>query len=275
MYICCNCLNPNTPMKKYILHFIFIGCLTLTGHAQWFWYNPAIDGYSLYGICFTSSDNGWAVGNKGKILHYDGQRWETVPSGTNQILHSVYFLDADHGWAVGDQGTILKYDNSTWSLMNSNTTLELLDVAFTSPSNGWAVGLGILHYDGSEWRTIDTIGFEGLYKVAFSDENHGWAGGTYAMYKYTSQGWSWHPLFNNGVYGVLSIYMMDSVHGWLGGWHDDMMPFLLDDPLTGWHHQASSPYVCPNGLFFDSPSHGWACGFICLVALKSIFENVT
>jgi len=260
-------------MKKYILHLMFFVCLTVTGQAQWYWYNPATEGYSLYDISFPSATSGWAVGNKGKILHYDGQRWETVPGVTNQILHGVCFLDPDHGWAVGDQGTILKYENGTWSPMNSNTTLGLMDVTFTSPTNGWAVGFGILHYDGSEWSTIDTIGFEGLYKVDFSDANHGWAGGQYALFEYTSQGWSWHPLFNNGIYCVRSIYLMDSVYGWVGGWHDDVIPFILDDPLTGLNHQMPSPDVCPNGLFFDAPGHGWACGYISLnPSNRSVWE---
>jgi len=38
-------------------------------------------GDSLFGVCATSADGAWAVGEAGKILHFDGTSWTFVDSG--------------------------------------------------------------------------------------------------------------------------------------------------------------------------------------------------
>jgi len=61
-------------MKTFII-FCQLILLSICGFSQrtWSWYNPFPDGYHLNDIVFTSPNNGWAVGDAGKLLHYDGQ----------------------------------------------------------------------------------------------------------------------------------------------------------------------------------------------------------
>ena len=41
-----------------------------------------------------SGDDVWAVGDVGTILHWDGQAWSNIPSGTNAHLHGVVMVSA-------------------------------------------------------------------------------------------------------------------------------------------------------------------------------------
>jgi photosystem II stability/assembly factor-like uncharacterized protein len=63
-----------------------------------------------------SATDGWAVGDRGTIAHYNGDTWEKVDSPTNTWLHKVFMVSTSDGWAVGDQGTILHYQNGVWSI---------------------------------------------------------------------------------------------------------------------------------------------------------------
>ena len=46
-------------------------------------------------------------------------------------LNSVYMKDSITGWAVGDYGTILKYDGKQWKQQNSGITTNLNSSLFS------------------------------------------------------------------------------------------------------------------------------------------------
>lgn len=96
----------------------------------------------LYGIWGSSSSDVWAVGGDGTILHYDGSNWSKVPSGTNAWLRDVWGASASNVWIVGDGGTILRYDGRSWVKMESGTVQNLQGIWGTSASSVWVVGGG-------------------------------------------------------------------------------------------------------------------------------------
>jgi hypothetical protein len=51
--------------------------------------------------------HGWAVGENGIILKYNGVAWSIQDSVTPNTLYSVFFTDTSYGWAAGEHGTIL------------------------------------------------------------------------------------------------------------------------------------------------------------------------
>ncbi len=72
--------------------------------------------YSLTGVAMISSDEGWAVGNEGVIMHYANGAWTMAQSPTGEDLSSVVMVSASEGWAIGNHGTILHYQGGVWSL---------------------------------------------------------------------------------------------------------------------------------------------------------------
>ena len=80
------------------------------------WDDGTIDpchNFSLNSVSMTSKQNGWAVGQNGSILHWDGNHWSITQSPTTLNLNAVQFLSANDGWAAGDDGTILHWDSSS------------------------------------------------------------------------------------------------------------------------------------------------------------------
>jgi hypothetical protein len=109
-------------------------------------------------------------------------------------LRSIFMLSSTAGWAVGDNGTILNWNGEQWSLVQSPTPLNLTSVFFpdaSNPNDGWIVGKTdgsyptILHWDGVSWVKLDTTngiswpaGLVGdLYGLYFLTPSDGWAVG--------------------------------------------------------------------------------------------------
>ncbi|MBI4281656.1 hypothetical protein HY625_02405 [Candidatus Uhrbacteria bacterium] len=86
-----------------------------------------------------------------------GATWESVASPTDANLWAVAFANPSFGFAVGDNGIILKWNGSSWKAVESTTSLSLLGVALSGSQKGIAVGEGgtILEWDGSAWTQVD------------------------------------------------------------------------------------------------------------------------
>ena len=73
-----------------------------------------------------------------------------LPQGNN--LGGAWGSGSNDVWAVGGAGSIVHWDGTTWSVVESGTTRDLNGVWGTGPSDVWAVGSGgILHWNGSVW----------------------------------------------------------------------------------------------------------------------------
>jgi photosystem II stability/assembly factor-like uncharacterized protein len=122
---------------------------------------------NLHGTFFLTPEEGWAVGQLGKIFHTTdgGKSWEEQSSKSNLLLTAVDFPDQSHGWTVGERGSILhtKDAGRTWTAQQSGVTYPLFDVDFIDTQNGWAVGnWGTILFTadgGQHWqeRSLSTI----------------------------------------------------------------------------------------------------------------------
>jgi photosystem II stability/assembly factor-like uncharacterized protein len=111
-------------------------------------------------------------------------------------LNSVFMLSTTAGWAVGDLGTIMSWNGHEWALVQSPTTLNLYSVLFpdtSNPNDGWIVGQTdvagnfptILHWDGVAWVQLDTSSgiswaakqVGDLWSLYFLSPSDGWAVG--------------------------------------------------------------------------------------------------
>ena len=129
------------------------------GYAQeWEWQNPLPQGNNLNSVWSNSSNDVYAVGYNGTILHYDGATWNTMSSGTSSDLWCIWGSSGNDLFAVGNNGTILHFNGSTWSAMASSTTSYLWGIWGSSNSDVFAVGYNgtILHYNGTEWTGMNS-----------------------------------------------------------------------------------------------------------------------
>ena len=106
------------------------------------------------GVWGAAADDVFAVGQQGKIAHYDGSSWSSQASGTSSELLDVWGAASDDVFAVGEGGTILHYDGKAWSPMASGTTRRLGAVWGSAPDEVLAAGASgaLLHYDGARWK---------------------------------------------------------------------------------------------------------------------------
>ncbi|MBM3708406.1 MAG: hypothetical protein FJW69_08755, partial [Actinobacteria bacterium] len=113
----------------------------------------------LFGIWGSSSNDVFAVGDMGTILHYGGNSWSIMSGNTTQRLEGIWGSSPTDVFAVGENGTILHYNGSTWVSMDSGTTLPLRGVWGSSSTDVFAVGgwtSDIFHYDGTSWTPVYT-----------------------------------------------------------------------------------------------------------------------
>ena len=169
--------------------------------------------WNLFGVHFTSKDEGWAVGrivysqnNPGVLLHYLNGHWVSVtpPQVSNRWeLWGVHFPSPNRGWAVGldytnGRGVLLRYQKCQISPCQPNqpewesipppaNVSRLYGVHFTSEDEGWAVGVDyssgkgvLLHYSNGAWTSVEpplvSTNWE-LWDVHFTSPNEGWAVG--------------------------------------------------------------------------------------------------
>lgn len=149
------------------------------------WRGDAFDTWAapagnLNAVDMGASDFGFAVGDDGIILSFDGSSWNPAESPTTADLNAVEFVSADEAWAVGDAGTVLRYNAGDWRVITPFTTADLHDTWFVMPDDGWFVGSSgaVYHYDGSGWTAYEVPNPDvNFYCAAFPTSVKGWVGG--------------------------------------------------------------------------------------------------
>lgn len=127
---------------------------------------------------------GFAVGNGGIALLYNGTSWVLVSTPITTNLLGVSVVSASEAWAVGASGDILRWNGTAWSLNNSTASQQLNAVSMIDTDGdgladfGVAVGNSgrILTYDGSTW-TSTTSGSSNYFAVSVINNQDVWAAG--------------------------------------------------------------------------------------------------
>ena len=112
----------------------------------------------LRGVWGSSTNDVFAVGDSGTVLHWNGSAWSRMSSGTTAELHRVWGVSSSNVYATGVGGTLLHYDGSSWSTVSVPTTEPLERIWGSSASDVYVGGANatLLHYNGSAWSTITT-----------------------------------------------------------------------------------------------------------------------
>lgn len=150
-------------------------------------------------ICFLDAKQGWAVGDRGVILHTDdgGQRWLTQNSGVDCTLSSVCFANDQLGWAAGGR-------TQPYTHLSSGVVLSTRD-------------------GGKTWSHDDKLILPCLRQIGFFDPRHGWAAGCrsgmYPSGTFTSDdaGRTWRPVVGDTPTGWTAAAFAGPRNGLLAG----------------------------------------------------------
>lgn len=180
-------------------------------------YDPCHIG--LNSIDLLSVDDGWAVGDKGRIARWDGSAWTVFNSPVTSDLNAVDMITANDGWALGDSGTILHWDGNNWALFPSPTLSTFYDISSVSSSDAWSVAYnGIYHYSGSEWNTVSTPNnySRAISVTPGSNGNEVWAVGWYgSILRWNGSNWSVATSPTTEL--LTDVEMISSTDGWAVG----------------------------------------------------------
>jgi photosystem II stability/assembly factor-like uncharacterized protein len=214
---------------------------------------------SLHKICFLDSDNGWAVGENGTILHTvdGGQSWIKQVSGTSLALFDVQFFDMNVGYIIGGDNDLEENENGTFSERFTSILLRTED-------------------GGENWNSINIPTPNLHWSLSFADPQTGWLLGwdpsafnQTVVYRTTDAGATWEPNAvaidpeGTGMFDISMLSIIDRSNIWGIGEH--LVRHSTDGGAT-WdiaYRKTRNAYSLPNDSvqFIDS-STGWACGRI-------------
>ena len=260
-------------MKKVSILMIML--LMVNGAtAQWIIQNSGTSN-SLYGVYFTDTNTGYAVGQNGTILKTinGGNEWTALTSGTTRSLISVYFTDINTGYTVGDSGIILKTTNAgvDWAFQYSGTINILSSINFINTNTGFIVGSDVFLKTlngGAIWTAQTSITSGSLHTFCFTDTNTFYtAGNTGKLYRTSDGGNTWlaiqPTIYPTNIFN--SVFFTDANTGYLAGseWSFAFIYKTMDGGTT-WESsfdiqgQDFTPAI--KSVYFIDADNGYAAG---------------
>lgn len=217
----------------------------------------------LSAVAFASPDDGWAVGQAGTRLRWDGSEWIAESVVASVDLQGVTTA-GDDVWAVGDSGILVRWNEGSYHV-ESQSDATLTDVGFAGPEDGWAIGAEgmILHYDGRGWFTVNMSLDTDLFGLFIDIEGIPWMTGDGGLIgRVTPDGWQFAAQPYVDV-DLTAIDLLDNTAGWVMG--SQPPPFM--DGVIFWRYAGKhwAPRLIHDALpLFDvdilSESEAWAVG---------------
>jgi hypothetical protein len=96
----------------------------------------------VFATSVPGSKDVWALGYS-MMWRYDGSKWASMDYPvTGNAFNSASFASATDGWAVGDSGTIIRWNGNSWAKWTSPSKEHLKAVAVAANGDAWIVGTG-------------------------------------------------------------------------------------------------------------------------------------
>ena len=136
----------------------------------------------LFKVWGTSSSDVWVVGERGRMLHYDGSAWARIESGTTARLLTIHGSATDGPIAVGglSNGVILEWDGAAFTDHAPEFIPPYNGVRVLSDGQAFAVGNnGLLSTRaGGEWTVEEAPPTNlDLHAVTVEADGTAWAVG--------------------------------------------------------------------------------------------------
>ncbi len=218
--------------------------------------------------------------------------WTTNPPDLRALHGAVEADGVWRGWAVGDDGAVVRYDGQTWEAMRLDATprtYAFRGVFAAAPDDVWLVGRAtggrtcdvcgvMLHYDGTEWRELDPYEYGVIGRVSpfnaidlLQTEDggwHGWAVGDDADFdnikaiilRYRDGQWRLWSGSNNIAKNLYDVKIMSPVEAWAVGEDGSESWYREEDGVGGWPRLGHSGVDTLYSVDLADPLFGWDGG---------------
>ncbi len=222
---------------------------------------------ALNAIQMVSSATGWAVGDNGVILHWNGSAWSAIESPTDKDLDGLVFTSNVSGWVYGTEGVILRYAHGEWWTYSSMAPNPRRMVMDPEGEDGWILGswqLGdvVLRWDGKDWVRFFGGGPDGeALALDFPALGEAWAAGWIPGRSRAGMIWHWDGETWNREFEKVGIPLqaaafMPGGDAWGAG--DNGMLARWDG--TEWMAADSPTGQTLNAVSIRTADDGWAAG---------------
>ncbi len=127
----------------------------------------------------------WAAGDKGQILHFNGQAWAPSPSGTEEDLTGIVGTGPANVYVSGEKGGIYHWDGKDWRQVADTPDTALVQMWASGPDDVWAVGIDnadevgtMRHWNGTKWEGQAISGASSLWGIGGTGPKDVWMIGT-------------------------------------------------------------------------------------------------
>ncbi len=251
--------------------------VTLTPTPQPVWTFFSLPGVgSLNNVDFVNPSLGWAVGENGVILRFNGSTWTRESSPTQKTLNAVDMLSADEGWAVGENRTVLHRVNGQWRVYDPESLPDddYVGVAMVSNTYGWIIGRNshYLEYKNGVWRVSHDAPTtsRALHAMSISPSGQtGWAVGDEGLmveYRVSGSSRYWSAVGDVVKQNLYAVHVAADDLAWNAGTY----PALLYYPSNYcgarfppcWVTDSAPPHrnLTIYGVYVLSPTEVWIVG---------------
>jgi hypothetical protein len=232
----------------------------------------------LTDVAMATPTDGWAVGDAGAMLHFDGTRWRPLAAPDGTDLTGLTLGPAGAGWAVGldlarGSGVILRKDGDGWTRVAGPSVPALRAVALDPSGEGWAVGDGgtVLREAGGRWAPFASPTSATLTSIAALAPDDLWVAG-YATHN-TSDGAAHTAIvahYHGGAWALqdvqappaelLGITMLSPEEGWAVGRADQDPQAIILRKRGGRWIAVRSPTRYPLAGVLAAAGQQWIVG---------------
>jgi len=204
----------------------------------------------LLAVSMMSYADGWAVGDSGSFLHWNGTSWTLTTVSPIGSYYGVYCLTSNNCIAVGDRsgGPVIQiWNGSTWTriIPSGAANNNLRAVHCSDASNCWVVGASSAFYqwNGFTWSTVNVSGLNSFTfnSVFCNSSTDCWAVGSNSTFA-RKNGASWTN-FVTGLPPVQynSVFCNSSTDCWAVGDVINSRVMIAHWNGTSWSRDASNP----------------------------------
>lgn len=150
-------------------------------HAAEHPYPPGDVASDLYEVWGAESNDVFAVGAGGTVIHWDGTRWTAMQTPTEKPLRALWGTTGEDVFAASED-SLFHYDGDSWRPIGSTGDVPVTDLTGSASNELFAVGDHLfVRYDGTRWETLSSDDFNFYWPPSYGGVWAAYSGDVYAV----------------------------------------------------------------------------------------------